>query len=382
MLLLIYWPTQKIRQSYLPYSTLYYKQADDFVKSFIRSVKNAYFLKIVGKNKLELDKLHLRTSQLKKNLLAYQFRFQLSGALPTLMGAIIFIGVVIFNSNFTNMEQGELLFFLYIFYRLSGAIGGVVSALGMVEFNLPYACKATSILGGSVSNYAADTQDFKEAPNKEINYHLVVKGNPFLIEYIEPINVNFVAKQGDFVLINGPSGRGKSTFLLALIGLVNPTKGTITWGDICVKDIQRQNFLNKVGYSGAEPFLHDTNIRENMLYGHTSPNNVSDDDINKALDIAQCTFLLDSEGKRYLIDEKIAADLILSSGEKQRISIARAILREPKIFIFDEATANIDEITEEKIYKGLKRNFPESIIIVVSHKSSTIKLADTLVEFQ
>lgn len=199
------------------------------------------------------------------------------------------------------------------------------------------------------------------------------------IGYDESIlkNLNLNLNEGDFCLISGKSGVGKSALLSSLMGIIDKLNGEIRWGDIKIENINLEELRNKISYCSTEPYLIEGTIKDNILYG--IKNNVEDKYIEQALTICSCDFLI--ENGVYNLDMKIKDDGSgLSSGQKQRLSLVRAALNKPKILILDEATVNIDENVEENIILNMKKLFPDTTILAVSHRNSLRKFADKFLE--
>ena len=148
-------------------------------------------------------------------------------------------------------------------------------------------------------------------------------------------------------------------------------------GNLKIEDINLEDLRNKISYCSTEPYLIEGTIKDNILYGNK--NKISYDEIEKVLSICACDFLLKNDD--YNLELKIKDDGSgLSSGQKQRLSLARAILNKPKILVLDEATVNIDEYIEESIMLNIKRILPNTTILAVSHRNSLKKFADKFLE--
>lgn len=188
-------------------------------------------------------------------------------------------------------------------------------------------------------------------------------------------DINFQIKQGETVAFVGPSGSGKTTLVKLLVGLYPPAEGEIKYNGINSKDIDLLELRKQLGFVTQDAQLFSGTIRENLLFVMPS---ASDDEILDALQRASCNNLLDRADNG--LDSTIGEGGIkISGGEKQRLSIARAILRNPNLLIFDEATSALDSITEEEINHTIRKISDQNrITVLIAHRLSTIMHCDKI----
>ena len=188
--------------------------------------------------------------------------------------------------------------------------------------------------------------------------------------------ISFKVKKGETIAFVGPSGAGKSTLVKMLVGLYEPQEGSILYNHISRGDIDFDSLRTQIGFVTQDTQLFAGTIRENLLFVNPE---ASDEDIMEALRKAACYNILNraENGIETVIGE---GGIKISGGEKQRLSIARAILRQPHILIFDEATSSLDSLTEEEITNTIKdiSSKREQITILIAHRLSTIMHADTI----
>jgi ATP-binding cassette, subfamily B, bacterial len=188
--------------------------------------------------------------------------------------------------------------------------------------------------------------------------------------------VSFSAGLGDTIAFVGPSGSGKSTLVKLLVGLYTPGSGEVFYNDISTKDLRYNEARRQIGFVTQDTHLFSGTLRENIQL--VKPD-ATDTEIVTALEQASCAYLLarSPEGLDTPIGEN---GLKLSGGEKQRLSIARALIRKPRLLIFDEATSALDSITEEQITDTVRQISASStqITILIAHRLSTVMHASTI----
>jgi ATP-binding cassette subfamily B protein len=190
-------------------------------------------------------------------------------------------------------------------------------------------------------------------------------------------NVDISINKGEKVAFAGPSGSGKTTMVKLILGLYKPNKGKILFNNIDSKKVDYHSLRKKIGLVSQETQLFAGTIRENLLFVNS---NADDEKCLEAIRMASAQYLLDKTGKG--LDTKIGEGGIkLSGGEKQRLAIARALLRDPAIIIFDEATSALDSLTEKEITETIKKvsqSRPDLIVISIAHRLSTISHVDRI----
>ncbi len=189
-------------------------------------------------------------------------------------------------------------------------------------------------------------------------------------------NISFDVKVGETIAFVGPSGSGKSTLMKLLVGLYRPQEGKILYNNLDETEIRFDDLRNQIGFVTQDTNLFSGTIKENLMFVNPAAN---DNDLRDVLQKASCTNLVEraEKGLDTMIGE---GGLKLSGGEKQRLSIARALLRKPHLLIFDEATSALDSLTEEEITNTIKdiSSQKEQITILIAHRLSTIMHADRI----
>lgn len=188
--------------------------------------------------------------------------------------------------------------------------------------------------------------------------------------------INFKVQTGETIAFVGPSGSGKTTLMKLLVGLYRPQKGKILYNGIDENSINFEDLRNQIGFVTQDTQLFSGTIRENLTF--VNPN-ATQEELIEVLHKASCYNLLSraEKGLDTMIGE---GGLKLSGGEKQRLSIARALLRKPHLLIFDEATSSLDSLTEEEITQTIRdvSSQRNQITILIAHRLSTIMHSDRI----
>lgn len=190
-------------------------------------------------------------------------------------------------------------------------------------------------------------------------------------------HISFAVETGDTIAFVGPSGSGKSTLVKLLVGLYKPVEGEIYFNDVPSGDIRYNALRRQIGFVTQDTQLFAGTIKENLLFVKSD---ATDEEVIEALEKASCTALLARSGKG-IYTRLGEGGVKLSGGEKQRISIARALIRHPRLLIFDEATSALDSITEEAITDTVRSISArrEQITVLIAHRLSTIMHADRII---
>lgn len=222
-------------------------------------------------------------------------------------------------------------------------------------------------------------EDADEATAKEIDQ---IKGNvtfqqvSFSYDTDKEIlkDITFKANYGDTIALVGPTGAGKTTIIQLVTRFYNPTGGRILIDGQDIKNIKRESLRSHMGFVLQDTYLFEGTIRDNIRYGKL---NASDKEVENAAKMANAHGFISKlpDGYNTILRSNGSG---ISQGQKQLLSIARAILADPAILILDEATSSIDTITELKIQEALKRLMKGKTSFVVAHRLNTIKHADTI----
>lgn len=189
---------------------------------------------------------------------------------------------------------------------------------------------------------------------------------------LSSININ--VNKGDIVAFVGNSGSGKSTLVNLIPKLILPSRGSITFDDVDISNLNTKSIRQCIGFVGQESILFYGTIRENITYGKI---NATDEEIEEAIQIAHAKEFIDKLPLG--VDTNIGSSgIMLSGGQKQRIALARAVLRKPSILILDEVTSSLDMESELHIQNALNDIMHKQTTFVIAHRFSTIKHANMI----
>jgi len=187
-------------------------------------------------------------------------------------------------------------------------------------------------------------------------------------------NVSFKVKKGETIAFVGPTGAGKTTIINLISRFYDPTSGTVRIDDIDISKTDVESMRSQMGIMLQDTFLFSSTIKENIRYGKL---NATDEEVKKAAETVGIDKFIENLENGY--DTKVnERGSRLSVGERQLISLARAVLADPKILILDEATSNIDTNTEIMVQKGIKKLLQGRTSFVIAHRLSTIRDADRI----
>lgn len=190
-------------------------------------------------------------------------------------------------------------------------------------------------------------------------------------------NVSVVFEKGKTTALVGQSGSGKSTVLSLLLRLFDPQEGTITIGGKDIRQYRRASLMAKVGYVSQDAFALNDTVRGNILFGR----DYSDEEVVQAAKHANAHDFVTSlpEGYETFVGDR---GVRLSSGQRQRLALARAIIGQPELYIFDEATNALDSPSESAVQQAIRDLSETHTVILVAHRLSTIVDADKIVVFR
>ena len=191
-------------------------------------------------------------------------------------------------------------------------------------------------------------------------------------------NISFVANQGETVAFIGLTGSGKSTLINLVPRFYDVTEGEVLVDDVNVKDYEQESLHNLIGYVPQKAVIFKGTIKSNVAYGEDGKGKKSEEKIKEAIKVAQAKEFVNKMPKKY--DTQISqGGTNISGGQKQRLSIARAVARDPEIYIFDDTFSALDFKTDAKLRKELKEYTKNATTLIVAQRIGTIMHADKII---
>ena len=285
--------------------------------------------------------------------------------------------------------------YFYLYFGGNDVLGGVLSFGKMVTFlscigllyaplnwlmQLPRQLAQTAISAGKIFEIIDEKEDVldqEEAIDKELEGEVAFEHVHFGYKVYNPVlkDISFSVKKGEMIGIVGPSGVGKSTMINLIMRLYDVSNGQILIDGTDIRDISQHSLRSQIGVVLQETYLFDGTVWDNLIYAKPD---ATMEEVVQAAKIANAHDFICKMPDGY--QEYIGSrGYKLSGGEKQRIAIARAILRDPKILILDEATASLDTETEKMIQEALKNLTRDRTTFAIAHRLSTLRNADRLI---
>ena len=340
------------------------------------SLRNIELVKSLGLTTQEVNRLNSDTYKILGLELTKVKRIRsisfLQGTLVnTLRQVILFLLMwLVFKDDMQPHEMVTMQFFSFFIFGPLQEIGNIILSYREAEASIgnyhqlmikqPESTPENPVHLGSI-----ETLEFNEVGFK----HLTAKQKAI-------DGISFSVNRGETIAFVGPSGSGKTTLMKLLVGLYRPQEGKVLYNGLDENEIDFEDLRKQIGFVTQDTQLFSGTIKENLLF--VNPN-ATEEEIQLALDKSSCHNLLNrtDNGILTVIGE---GGLKLSGGEKQRISIARALLRNPRVLLFDEATSALDSITEEEITETIRSisERKEQITLLIAHRLSTIMHADTI----
>lgn len=267
---------------------------------------------------------------------------------------------------------------LLAFQAYLGYVFGPAHFLANVNLQIQRALSALErafILFDIVPEENLETGISKDHLKGEVEF----KGVAFSYDGAEKVleDVSFKVDSGDWVAVVGPSGVGKTTLLSLVLGFYRPTSGTIMFDGVPVSQYNLSSLRKRIGYVSQKPQLLSGTILENLRYGNPE---AEDEKIYRAAKVSGIHDFIQRLSRGY--DAKISEQGVnLSDGQKQRIALARALVKDPDILILDEPTAALDAELEDSIFSSLPEMMSHKTLFVVTHRLSTIKKAKYILVF-
>ncbi len=295
------------------------------------------------------------------------------------------------QGTFVNFLRQSIMFFLlYLIFKSELSVGQLMT----LQFYSFFIFGPLQEMGNVVLSYReaeASLNNFKAIMSTPIEEK---PSNPKKINQLETFafddvsfrhksgstnaleNISFTVDKGHTIAFVGPSGSGKTTLVKLLVGLYTPESGKIYYNHVDAAELDIEEVRHQIGFVTQDTQLFSGTIKENLLFVNPA---ATEEDILRVLNKSACQNLLarSEQGINSVIGE---GGIKISGGEKQRLSIARALLRNPKLIVFDEATSALDSITETEITDTIRdiSSGKQHIMVLIAHRLSTIMHADMI----
>lgn len=277
----------------------------------------------------------------------------------------------LFNGVIKIGDLVTLMFFSFFIFNPLQELGNAITMFNETKVSMDNFEKLMKARSEDVPARPDTLGEIKEVEFKDLSFgHNTLQG--YAVK-----NINLKIKAGETVAFVGPSGSGKTTLVKLLLGLYRPNIGSVLYNNIQSTKINLNELRLQLGLVSQDSQLFSGTIKDNLLFVKPT---ASDEEIIAVLNKAACNNLL-RRAQNGIMSTIGEGGIKLSGGEKQRISIARSLLRNPKLLIFDEATSALDSLTEEEISETIRQisASKDQITILIAHRLSTIMHADKIV---
>jgi ABC-type multidrug transport system fused ATPase/permease subunit len=374
-------------------------------QGIFRVIKNWFLIRVFRIEKIEETRnTRLVTYHASKTNYSH-FLSMISVNLPTALGIALIVVFMVIHQKYALVSNQVFVSYLYLFLRFVQQLSQITTMGGMANVNFPHFKRVQDYFreldfvylrslgepSEGIRIFTDEKEDSLQLQLRDLEQKLVLQEQASQAPKVQFENLSFrysdssddVIKglrldvhEGQQVVITGESGAGKSTLLALLLGMLEPTEGRILIGGM-PSDKFFEKASGHVGYTGVDPFLIDGTLRENLTYGN--PYVVSDEDIEESLaGVGLRNFMRTlPQGLETEIDERGST---LSTGQKQRLAMARSLLRKPALLILDEVSANLDENNEKLLAETVANLKGRCTVIIVTHRLGMAAFADHLIQ--
>lgn len=352
------------------------KETTALAGSTTESLRNIELIKSLGLSNQEINRLNNTTDKiLKLELRKVKYVRSLSfiqGTLVNLLrnGILLLMLYLIFAGRITVGEFFSLFIYSFFIFGPLQELGNIINIYRETEVSLENFKSILSVPKEKKPEKPIHLETITNLTFADVSFrHQTARNNALN-------HISFSTNNGETIAFVGPSGSGKTTLVKLLVGLYPPNEGEVLYNNVSGQKIDLDQLREKIGFVTQDTQLFSGTIRENLLFVRPE---ATDEDCLRVLEKAACQNLLAraDNGLDTMIGE---GGVKVSGGEKQRLSIARALLRQPDILVFDEATSSLDSLTEEEITETIRdvSTLKDHITILIAHRLSTIMHADKI----
>jgi ATP-binding cassette subfamily C protein len=297
------------------------------------------------------------------------FRWQQTAGAAIALGVILFLSVEVFN-----LETGAILVLLLLFSRLVPRLVSIQQSVQRLMSDMPALASIEGLIAtcnASQENTLAGGLEIQpgDVTLHDVSFSYERGRTPQTLD-----RVNLVVPAGKTTAIVGSSGAGKTTLADILLGLIRPDQGHVCVNSTRLDGSHLASWRKQIGYVAQDTYLFNESVRANLLWAEPG---ASEDEMWQALEAAAA--------KEFVANLPAGIDTVigergvhLSGGEKQRLSLARALLRKPALLILDEATSALDSENEQRIYEAIEGLRGAMTIVIITHRLATIRFADLI----
>jgi subfamily B ATP-binding cassette protein MsbA len=348
------------------------EQRGRIASMFIESARGLPVIKIFLAERGQMERLRAANLQLMNSMMKAIVLAATTSPVMEIVGSCalgLLILYVLFVSK-THLDRPEtfISFFATVFLLFRP-----IKSLGSVTSFLQQGLAATRRIS-AIFDMEEDAPGGKQAA-APLEREILMSDVRFSYEDREILSgITLAVRRGKITAVVGASGEGKTTLIHLLCGFLQPSGGKLEWDGADYAGLETRSLRGRISLVSQDPFLMNASIEENILLGRNEERSAG---LDGAVSAAGLDAMLPrlKHGLRTDVEEEASA---LSSGERQRICIARALLSDTDLMIFDEAASSLDSRSEDVIHSALKEIVGRKTILVVSHRLSTVKMADTV----
>ena len=352
------------------------KETTALAGSTTESLRNIELVKSLGLAQQEIGRLNSTTEKiLKLELKKVRYLRSLSFIQGTFVNflrtSILFLMLyLIFTQRITVGQFFSLFIYSFFIFGPLQELGNVVNTYRETEVSLQKFEQILAMQPEPCPENPVPVTELETLAFEEVGFQHQSASQPALC------GITFKVSRGETIAFVGPSGAGKTTLVKLLVGLYRPQTGHIYYNETREDEVEIEGLREKIGFVTQDAQLFSGSIRENLLFVHPG---ASDEDCLSVLEQAAAGSLL-ARADRGLDTVIGEGGVKVSGGEKQRLSIARALLRRPQLLVFDEATSSLDSLTEEEISSTIRQVAAsrDAITILIAHRLSTVLHADCI----
>lgn len=340
-----------------------YSRLTDGLVNAVRSFKS---MKTSSMERFLMNYLDSRVFRVCHEYYKQQVLAAVQGKLSELIGYFILTIIIYAGIRIIEMKLASVILILIIFTRIVPKTKWIIDSFhraysGLSSIDKLEAIKHSSInqcimgkpLDGMLRSIRLQSVSFKYGGNGELFRDLAI-----------------TLKKGEFWVVCGPTGGGKTSFLDMLSGIVRPSKGNIFYNDVCDDEIDIETLHQRIGYITQDHFIFAGTILENICWGNNHPDKLK---LNSVIKLSQLEGLLHEKGADFQITE---SGQNLSGGQQQRIAIARVLMNDLDFILMDEPTSSLDQETEHHFISALMEFKGKIGIVMVTHRQQNIKYFD------